>query len=148
MQSKLSSIKVDKKIRKIIFLFLIILLIQAILGTGVRMYVDEVSKTLHYEQRETWLAATPISFLIHRSFSWLVLLTIIFTSWSCRNIVAIKSKVYALCTIILMSMITGIVLYYADMPAIAQPIHLFLASCAVTLTVSLLLQTNSKHVIE
>jgi heme a synthase len=81
LQSKLFSLTVDNKIKKIVFVFLILLFIQAVLGTGVRMYVDQVSKTLHYEQRETWLADKPISFLIHRSFSWLVLLSALFISW-------------------------------------------------------------------
>jgi cytochrome c oxidase assembly protein subunit 15 len=142
LQSKLSVIPVENKERKLFFFLLAVLFIQSALGTGVRMYIDGVSKTLHYEQRETWLAATPISFLIHRSFSWIVLLTTIFTTWYSRNITAIRNKLVALSVIIVMSMITGIVLFYADMPAIAQPIHLFLASCAITLTVSVILQTK------
>jgi cytochrome c oxidase assembly protein subunit 15 len=145
LQSKLSVIRVDDKHRKLFFFLLTVLFIQSALGTGVRMYVDGVSKTLHYEQRETWLATTPISFLIHRSFSWIVLLTTIFTTWYSRNITVIRNKLVALSVIIIMSMITGIVLFYADMPAIAQPIHLFLASCAITLTVSVILQTNSRQ---
>jgi cytochrome c oxidase assembly protein subunit 15 len=142
LQAKLFAVTVDAKIKKLFFFLLIVLFIQAALGTGVRMYVDAVSKTLHYEQRETWLASTPVSFLIHRSFSWVVLLTTIFTAWYSRNITALRNKLVALSVIIMMSMITGIVLYYADMPAVAQPIHLFLASCAITLTVSVILQTS------
>jgi cytochrome c oxidase assembly protein subunit 15 len=144
-QSKLFIINVDDKIKKILIAFLIILLIQATLGTMVRMYVDNVSKTLHYEQRETWLADIPISFLIHRSFSWLVLLSALFSGWYCRNIVAIRNKVFILIGIISLSMITGIVLFYADMPAIAQPIHLLLASLAITQTMLVLLQTKVKN---
>jgi cytochrome c oxidase assembly protein subunit 15 len=142
LQSKLFIIPVADKLRKLFFFLLTVLFIQSALGTGVRMYVDGVSKTLHYEQRETWLATTPVSFLIHRSFSWIVLLTTIFTAWYSRNITALRNKLSALSVIIVMSMITGIVLFYADMPAIAQPIHLFLASCAITLTVSVILQTK------
>jgi heme a synthase len=145
LQSKLFIVSVDVKLKRIFFVLLTVLFIQAALGTGVRMYVDAVSKTLHYEQRETWLAATPISFLIHRSFSWLVLLMTIFSVWSARNIIVLRNKLFLLSVIIVMSMITGIVLFYADMPAIAQPIHLFLASCAITLTVSVILQTNSRQ---
>ena len=143
-QSQLFIIYVDNKIKKLLVGFLVILLIQATLGTMVRMYIDNVSKTLHYEQRETWLADTPVSFLIHRSFSWLVLLSALFSGWYCRNIVAIRNKVFILIGIITLSMITGIILFYADMPAIAQPIHLLLASLAITQTMLVLLQTKSK----
>ena len=143
-QSKLFSITVDKKIKQLVFAFLMIVLIQATLGTMVRMYVDDVSKILHYEQRETWLEDMQLSFLIHRSFSWLVLLSALLLSWYCKNIPAIRNKIFVLTGIILLSMITGIILFYADMPAIAQPIHLLLASCAITQTVAVLLQTKSK----
>jgi len=141
-QSKLFVIAVDAIIKKLFVCFLIILVIQMVLGTMVRMYVDDVSKTLHYEQRETWLAATPVSFLIHRSFSWLVLLSALFLSWYCRNIAAIRNKVFTLAVIISLSMITGIVLFYADMPAVAQPIHLLLATFGITQTVLILLQAR------
>jgi heme a synthase len=143
-QGKLFNIYIDKKVKKLLFFFFIILLIQASLGTMVRMYVDDVSKTLHYEQRQIWLANIPVSFLIHRSFSWLVLLSALLISWYCRNIPLIRNKVFALAAIIIINMITGLVLFYGNMPAIAQPIHLLLASCAITQTVFILLRVNSK----
>ena len=73
------------KIRRALFLLLIILFVQACLGTGVRMYVDNISKMLSYTQRDAWLAKMPIAFLIHRSFSWLVLLCVFYTAWYCRK---------------------------------------------------------------
>jgi heme a synthase len=142
-QSKLFSIQIEEKVKKMLMAFLIILLIQVVLGTRVRMYVDDVSKAFHYGDRGEWLADKPISFLIHRSFSWIVLLSALFMGWYCKNIPAIRNKVFVLNVIILLSMITGIVLFYADMPAVAQPIHLLLASFAITQTISILLQTRS-----
>jgi cytochrome c oxidase assembly protein subunit 15 len=147
VQSTIASIQIDDKVKKMLFVFLIILLIQAVLGTRVRMYVDDVSKAFHYGDRGEWLADKPISFLIHRSFSWLVLLSALFMAWYCKNIPAIRNKVFTLNVIILLSMITGIVLFYADMPAVAQPIHLLLASFAITQTISILLQTQSQKTI-
>jgi cytochrome c oxidase assembly protein subunit 15 len=144
-QSKLFSIPVDKKLIKMLFAFLIILLIQVVLGTRVRMYVDEVSKAFHYGDRGEWLADQPISFLVHRSFSWIVLLTALFMGWYCKNIPAIRNKIFVLDGIILLSMVTGIILFYANMPAVAQPIHLLLASLAITQTIAVLLQMQSKQ---
>ena len=140
LNKKLLTIHVNNKVRQSLFIFLILLFCQTVLGTMVRMYVDDVSKTLHYEQRETWLAATPVAFLIHRSFSWLILAGALFLSWHCRNMEAIKNKIFVLASIILLSMITGIVLFYANMPAAAQPVHLLLAALALTQTVAVLLQ--------
>ncbi len=140
LNKKLLTIHVNNKVRQSLFIFLILLFCQTVLGTMVRMYVDDVSKTLHYEQRETWLAATPVAFLIHRSFSWLILAGALFLAWHCRNMQAIKNKIFVLASIILLSMITGIVLFYANMPAAAQPVHLLLAALALTQTVGVLLQ--------
>ena len=138
-RDKLSSVFVDNKIKKILIFFLLILFIQSALGTMVRMYVDDVSKMLQYEQRETWLANSPVAFLIHRSFSWLVLLTALFLAWSGKKSL-IRNKLFLLTATVLLSVITGIILFYADMPAIAQPLHLLLATLAITQCVSILLQ--------
>jgi cytochrome c oxidase assembly protein subunit 15 len=146
-QSKLFSIQLDEKVKKLLFLFLIILLMQVVLGTRVRMYVDDISKAFHYGDRGEWLADKPFSFLIHRSFSWIVLLSALFMGWYCKNIPAIRNKIYVLNVIILLSMMTGIVLFYADMPAVAQPVHLLLASLAITQTISILLQMQSQKTV-
>ena len=145
MQHKLFVLPVNSKTKRVVLFFLVILFIQSIFGTMVRMYIDDVSKTLHYEQRATWLANTPFAFLIHRTFSWIVLAAALFTAWCCRNISTIKRKVNVLLAVILLSMITGIVLFYLDMPAIAQPLHLLLASIAITQSFYILLQTATKQ---
>lgn len=145
LRLKLFSVTADNNLRRVVFIFLLLLFCQSILGTMVRMYVDDVSKALQYNQRETWLAELPVAFLIHRSFSWLVLLGAFYTAWYGRNNAAVKNKLYVLAGIVTVSMITGIVLLYANMPAAAQPLHLLLASFAITQAVAVLLQTkNSK----
>ena len=131
------------KIRKILLLLLVLILIQSVLGTMVRMYVDEISRTLHYEQREAWLADSPVALLFHRSFSWLVLSAVLFATWYSKRVPAIKKFMHRLTGIILLSMTTGIVLYYLDMPAMAQPLHLLLATLAVTQIIFLLLFTRN-----
>jgi cytochrome c oxidase assembly protein subunit 15 len=143
LKNKLFYLAVSRTFRNLIVTFLVLLCIQSVLGTMVRMYVDDVSRTLHYEQRDTWLASTPVSFLIHRSFSWLVMGGIIFLSWYCRKNAELRNKVFFLLIIVSANMIAGITLFYAGMPAVAQPIHLLLASCAITQAVSIILQTRS-----
>ena len=145
LDSRLFSLPVSEATKQMLLAFLIILIMQSVLGTMVRMYVDQVSKILHYEERQTWLASMPTEFLLHRSFSWFVLVAILVLSWYCRNTAAIKNKVFVLLGIVLLNMIVGITLFYADMPAMAQPTHLLLATCAITQTVLILLQLNSKR---
>lgn len=131
------------KLRKALFIMLIIILVQVILGTVVRMHVDDVSKSLGYHQKEAWLAGMPLAFIIHRTFSWLVLFAVLYTSWYCRKVPVLKAPLQKLTGIILISMVTGIVLYYLDMPAAAQPLHLLLATLAITQIMFIILHTKN-----
>ena len=144
LDSRLFSIPVNKSTKRLLLVFLIVLLTQVVLGTMLRMYVDDVSKILHYEQRQTWLASMPVEFLLHRSFSWFVLAAVLFLSWYCRNNDTIKNKIFMLLSIVILNMIVGITLFYADMPAVAQPVHLLLATAAITQTMAILLQIKAK----
>ncbi len=145
LKNKLASIHTDEKFRRLVIGFLCIVFIQSIMGTMVRMYVDDVSKMLNYEQRQTWLADMPIAFIIHRTFSWIVLISSVALTWIYRNQRDIARKLHLLLSFVLLNMIAGIVLFYADMPALVQPLHLFLACLAITQTVNVLLQTQSSN---
>lgn len=142
-QNKLSQLLVERKTKNLILFFLIIILLQSVLGTMVRMDIDDISKLLQYKMRETWLQTSTASFYIHRTFSWFVLVTSLFVAWKCRKIHSIKNKVNLAVAIILLSMVTGIVLFYMDMPAFIQPIHLLLATLVITQTFSICFQTKS-----
>lgn len=131
------------KLRKALFIMLLIILAQVILGTVVRMNVDDVSKSLGYQQREAWLSGMPIAFIIHRTFSWFVLFAVLYTSWYCRKVAVLKVPLQKLTAIILLSMVSGIVLYYLDMPAVAQPLHLLLAALAITQIMFTILHTKN-----
>jgi heme a synthase len=144
VREKLFILPVDKKVKQVLVVFLVLLFIQSILGTMVRMYVDDVSRQLNYEQRETWLAATPVAFLLHRTFSWVILAAAVGIGFYYRNLTLVRNKLFVLNAIVFCSMITGIVLFYADMPAVAQPLHLLLASFAITQTTGILLQVKNR----
>ena len=143
VKQRLFKIPVSRATKQMLLSFLVLLFIQSILGTMVRMYVDDVSRQFNYEQRETWLAAKPVAFLIHRTFSWAVLAAVLALGFYFRNSI-VRRKIFVLNGIVLCSMITGIILFYADMPAVAQPLHLLLATFAITQTMSILLQTHSR----
>lgn len=143
LKGKLYSLVVPAPLRRLLVLLLVVLLVQFALGTLVRMYIDDVSKQLLYQQREKWLADIPVSFLVHRSFSWAVLLFTIFVSWQWYKQPNIRLKAGWLLFWVTMNMVAGIVLFYADMPAIAQPVHLLLGTIAITQTVAFWLRTQS-----
>ena len=76
---------------------------------------------------------------------WIVFLLVMYMAWMGRSLPAIKNKLFILAAIILLSMITGIILFYADMPRAAQPIHLLLATLAITQSFSIILQLKGSN---
>ncbi len=127
---KLSSDKIvhDKSLRIITTIALIILLVQIIIGTDVREQVDVVSKTLAYQQRNTWLAHLNIVFDAHKTISIVTSLLIIVVSWRSLSHAVLQTKASFLLLIVLLLMAAGISLASFNIPAFIQPIHLLLSS--------------------
>jgi len=144
LKNKMNTLIVPARVKTFLISLLALIIFQSVLGTMVRIYIDDISKHLDYQQRETWLVSSPVAFLIHRSFSWAVLLATLAFAWYCRRFSVIKNKVYLLTVILLLSMATGIILFYLDMPAVAQPIHLLLATLGITQVFNIMLQLRTK----
>ncbi len=142
VRNRMGTVTVPARARTWLLAMLVLLLAQSVMGTMVRMYVDDVSKMLHYEQRSQWLAEVPVAFIVHRSFSWLVLLAAAWLVWKGRQLALPVKGLYGFGALVLLNMVVGIVLFYAAMPAIAQPLHLLLASGAITQILALWLVTT------
>ncbi len=110
---------------------LLLLLVQVVLGTQVREQVDEISKSLSYGQREQWIGRLDNIFLLHRSFSWLLLAACLFLYWKARVFVPLRRMTAFMLLIVVCTIALGIVMNFAGMPAVAQPLHLLLASILV-----------------
>jgi len=105
-----------------------ILLMQIIIGTQVREEIDVISKALAYEQRELWVGRLGDIFLVHRSFSWVVLIGILGLYYLGRSSVSYLPYVRSILAVLVAIILLGIIMAYLDMPALAQPLHLLLAS--------------------
>lgn len=102
-----------------------LLLVQVFLGTEVRAAIDQVAAQL---PRNSWVEGIGADFLIHRSFSWLVLGFHGFLAY-----ILIKSEGWnpltvGLIVLPLLTILTGAGLAYLSMPAFLQPVHLLLAT--------------------
>ena len=108
----------------IVFCF-IITFIQMFLGTQVRENIDMLTKQGF--GRETWSDKLGVAFLIHRSFSWLVLVILIFITW--KNESSQKLPILRTSFIVLvLELISGVLLAYANMPGLVQTSHLVFAT--------------------
>jgi len=118
----------DKFLKGLSVAVLILLLVQIILGTQVREQVDEISKTLLYEQRELWIQRLDNMFILHRSFSWLVAAGCLLLFIKARRYVNLRANATIILSVVALTILLGITMAWYNIPAIAQPLHLLLAS--------------------
>ena len=95
------------------------------LGTQVREAIDELTKQGF--TRKAWTNELGLQFYIHRSFSWLVLVLLVFVAWQNEKISKYSPLRWAF-IILVIELISGVLLAYADMPGLVQNAHLVFAT--------------------
>jgi cytochrome c oxidase assembly protein subunit 15 len=121
-----------------------VLLVQILLGTQVREAIDLVAVSI--QDRGAWVQALGLDFIIHRSFSWLVLLVhviLVVKMWKMRSLSRFSLAVILL---ILGTLFTGVGMAWFGVPPFLQPTHLLLATVTFGVEFLLLLQMNSREV--
>lgn len=103
-------------------------LIQIVMGTQVRQFVDEQIDIYGYDAKSNWLKDPLLLFYIHRSFSILVLLLNAFLAFRITKLNLGHIKIYWVLFILLVEVFTGIAMNYLNFPFASQPLHLVLAS--------------------
>jgi len=119
-----------------------VVLIQILLGTQVREAIDAVSRSA---AREEWIPAIRGEFVIHRSFSWMVLLIHVGLIFNLRRTRAFKGFQLSLILLILGTIITGVGMAWFAVPAFLQPVHLLLATVCFGVQFLLVLKLNRRE---
>ncbi len=114
---------------------MILLLAQVFLGTKVREAIDLLAAAAL--PRNQWMDNLGVPFLVHRSFSWLVLGFHLVLLYLLRKTSGNKALPLALIILILGTLLTGTGMAYFGVPPYLQPLHLVLA----TITFGLQLHT-------
>lgn len=109
----------------LISIILLITTYQMFLGTQVRESIDEMTK--QGIGRESWSNNFDWGFFIHRSFSWLVLVLILFLGFLNHKTEKLRAIYWAIACLAL-ELTGGVLLAYADMPGLVRVSHLFFAS--------------------
>ena len=133
-----SKIEVSTGLKILLLSGLIVLLIQIILGTEVRESIDVVASMV--TDRSLWVERLGLEFLVHRSFSLVVLLINVLLVLKLRKTSYDKALSRNLIILILGTLLTGAGMGYLGVLAVLQPIHLLLAT--LTFGVQLLLIFN------
>jgi len=120
-----NKIELNKTMKWMAVVVLAITFYQMFLGTQVREFIDELTKAGY--GREAWTEHLGWAFLIHRSFSWLVLILMTYMIW--KNEKTSKLTIIRSAYVILaLELISGILLAYANMPGLVQTSHLVFAA--------------------
>lgn len=143
---EIKSVESTLTLKIILVLGTLFLLVQVVLGTEVRAAIDRVSSQLL--PREDWISSVWAQFIVHRSFSWLVVIfNLGFGFW------LIKTKgsnplTLGLILLILLTLLTGAGMAYFAVPAYLQPVHLLVATVTfgVQFLLFLKLKTNPQRI--
>lgn len=107
-----------------------IVIVQVLIGTQVREEIDVISKSLGFDMRAYWVDELSSVYLMHRAVSLIVTALcgyVAFLALTSNN-QRIKRLGMAAFVFICVELLAGILLGFAGMPAIAQPIHLLFAT--------------------
>ncbi len=140
--------KASKRVNRLLIVTLILSFGQVLMGTQVRDALDAVIKSLGYDQRDSWIAGLDWRFYVHRSFSLVILGLHLFVIYQLNRQLPnsrLKPIVISIMGVVLAEIATGAVMAYFSVPAVAQPIHLFLAIVMLGLQFVALLLLNPKR---
>ena len=105
--------------------------VQIVLGTNVRESVDGLFKFFGFNQRDLIIESLGVNFIIHRSFSLLILIfqsiTYYFILRQSKIDLYFKNISRILLVLIILEILVGVGMAYFQIPKFLQPIHLFVA---------------------
>ncbi len=107
---------------------LLLTLIQIVLGTQVRQFVDGQIDMLGEDARHLWLSQPPWTFYIHRSFSIVILLWNLFLAYHLSKRQLKLPAMRWVLGLLFLEIAAGIVMQYRHFPFGSQAIHLFIAA--------------------
>ncbi len=124
-------------IRMTVLALLILVVIEGILGTQIREMTDELAKAHRDSPRESWIGELEQSmiYFIHRSFSWILLLTTVFAFVMAKkhqNGRATPSQTGVI-VIIFTQMLLGLVMAQIHIYSWVQVLHVGLAAILLAL---------------
>lgn len=136
--------KQDSLFQRTLVVSLFLSLIQIILGTQVRQFVDEQVKVFGYDQMQLVLENPMLSFYIHRTFSVLIFGLNLFLFLRNRKLKLGFDKLNWVMLLIGIEIISGMAMYYFDFPFGSQSVHLVIASILFGLQFYLVLESRKQ----
>lgn len=134
----------DALFKNLLIISLALTLIQVVLGTQVRQFVDEQIKLVGYNT-SLWLEHPLVTFYFHRTFSVLVFLINVAILVRNRKLNLGFSKTIWVLVLLVLEIISGIAMYYLDFPFGSQTTHLVIASLLFGVQFYLILESRQQN---
>lgn len=125
---------------------LVLTTIQVVLGTQVREVVDQLADSA--VARAQWIEEIGAKFLIHRSYSLVLLglhIYLFYVLFKSKAYQALKTFLMLLLAVVVFEILTGTIMAYFAIPAFIQPIHLLFGSLIIGIQYYLVLMINRKR---
>ncbi|MGX7668328.1 COX15/CtaA family protein [Flavobacterium pedocola] len=130
--------------RNILWISLLLTLIQVVLGTQVRQFVDEQVKS-GIANETLWLSKPELSFYFHRTFSFVVFFVNLFLYLKNKKLNLGFSKINWVMALIFVEVLSGIAMYYFHFPFGSQTIHLVIASLLFGIQFYMILEARKSN---
>lgn len=144
--SESQNIIVHARVKFLLIVCMFLLVTQILLGTEVRAAIDRVAEL--QEGRGKWISLIWSDFVVHRSFSWIVLLVHAIFILRLRKTTAYNALSLSLVLLILLTILSGAGMGYFSVPAFLQPFHLLVATVTFGLQFLLFLRLSTNKKIE
>lgn len=125
VRMKNASRQVPLQTRSLVGVFLLLSVLQLLIGTQVREEVDELTHA--GIAKAEMISELGTMFIVHRSFSWLVLIIGALTIWKLWKEGIRSAPVVLSASLLFVQLAGGVSLAWFDLPAFMQPVHLLAA---------------------
>jgi len=142
---KVKNYKVDKRFKILAYVVFGLTLVQIVLGIEVREFVDEQLKSLGFNNKGLIDLDTNTSFLIHRTFSILVVVLNVWLFIRNRTLNLGFTLPFWILLVLAFEVLAGVLMYYVDFPFGTQVVHMLFAAILFGLQFYLLLKITKKN---
>ncbi|MEO0415650.1 MAG: COX15/CtaA family protein [Verrucomicrobiota bacterium] len=123
---------------------LLLVVAEGIMGAQVRELTDELGKNFQGFDRSMWIDQIEKSsvYLIHRSFSWLIVIATLGCWWGARRLGIVDWRANAVLVLVLAMMVMGVVLAHVAILPLVQVLHVGAAALMITFITDWLLRLS------
>lgn len=134
----------DSLLQRLLVLSLMMTLIQIIVGTQVRQFVDGQVKILGHENMHLIMQSPQISFYFHRTFSIVVLAINLWIYFRNKKLNLGYGKAGWVLVLLALEIASGIAMYYFSFPFGSQSLHLIIAAILFGIQFYMILESYRK----